>query len=95
MLLPYSGSPLSNPKFNDHVPNTTNNCCSIDTSRSVNYRYNSLGFRGEDYNPDAKFHIFLCGASEDFGAGLEEQDIWGHQFKLSFAQQKQVNPSEC
>lgn len=93
-LLPYSGSPLANPANNEHVPNTSSNCCNHDRSGKVNYRYNSLGFRGEEYNEDAKFHIFVCGPSEGFGLGLNEEDIWCHQFKCLYAKHKGVDPSE-
>ena len=92
-LLPYSGSPIANPANHEHVPNTTSNFCNIDQSGKIKYRYNSLGFRGEDYDENARFHIFVCGASDDFGLGLNEEDTWWHQFKLRYAQQKQVDPS--
>lgn len=93
-LLPYSGSPLADPANNEHVPNTTSSFCNHDRSGKVTYRYNSLGFRGEDYNEAAKFHLFMCGPSEGFGLGLNEEDTWAYQFKLLYARQKGVDPSE-
>jgi len=93
-LLSYSGSPLANPTNNEHVPNTSSHCCNHDRSGLVLYRYNSLGFRGEEYNPNAKFHIFVCGPSEAFGLGLNEEDNWNHQFKLLYAAEKKVDPVE-
>lgn len=93
-LLPYSGSPLANPENNEHVPNTTSYICNHDRSGKVKYRYNSLGFRGEDYDENARFHIFVCGPSEGFGLGLNEEDTWWHQFKHVFARHKGVDQSE-
>jgi len=93
-LLPYSGAPLANPKNNEHVPNTVSYCCNHDRSGKVKYRFNSLGFRGEDYNEDAKFHIFVCGPSEAFGLGLNEEETWWHQFRLQYAHNRGVGPSE-
>jgi hypothetical protein len=91
-LLPYSGSPIANPAHTEHVPNTTSNYCNIDQSGKIEYRYNSLGFRGEEYNEKARFHIFVCGPSEDFGLGINEKDTWFNHFKLKYAQLKQVDP---
>lgn len=93
-LLPYSGAPLANPENNEHVPNSVSNKCNHDRSGKVEYRYNSLGFRGEDYNENARFHIFICGPSEAFGLGLNEEDTWWHQFRLQYAQHKGVDQSE-
>ncbi|MGB1221611.1 MAG: hypothetical protein ACPG43_08725, partial [Alcanivoracaceae bacterium] len=71
-LLPYSGSPLADPKNNEHVPNTVSYACNHDRSGKVQYRFNALGFRGEQYNENARYHIFVCGPSEAFGLGLNE-----------------------
>jgi len=93
-LLPYSGCPLADPVNQEHVPNTHSDCCNHDRSGKVKYRYNSLGFRGEEYDPEARFHIFVCGPSEAFGLGLNEEDLWCYQFKLHFAKQNNVEPSQ-
>ncbi len=93
-LLPYSGSPLANPDNNEHVPNTISTHCNHDRSGKVHYRYNSLGFRGEDYNPRARYHIFVCGPSEAFGLGLNEDETWQHHFRLAYAREKNVGPYE-
>jgi hypothetical protein len=93
-LLPYSGSPLANPLNKEHIPNSTSLICNHDRSGKVKYRYNNLGFRGEDYDVNAKFHIYVCGPSEAFGLGLNEEDTWWHHFRLRFAHSKGVKPSE-
>ena len=93
-LLPYSGCPLANPDNNEHVPNTVSYCCNHDRSGKVKYRFNSLGFRGEEYNQNAKFHIFVCGPSEAFGLGLNEEETWWYHFKQLYAQHKGVDVSE-
>ena len=93
-LLPYSGRPISNPNNKEHVPNSSSKHCNHDQSGKVLYRYNSLGFRGEEFNPKAKYHIFICGPSEAFGLGLNEEDSWSHQFKLLHAADKGLAPDE-
>src|SRR4051812_48072937 len=64
-----------------------------DTSRKVSYRINNLGFRGEDFDRRALYHIYLFGCSLTFGHGIKENKIWGalirrkiavlHRLKLS------------
>jgi hypothetical protein len=40
------------------------------------YSFNGLGFRGEDYNPDADLQIYTCGCSYTFGKGIELEQAW-------------------
>ena len=91
-LLPFSAAPIADPIYNEHVPNTYSDRCGMDQSGKVKYRYNDLGFRGENYNDDAKFHIYVCGPSEAFGTGLNEEDIWCYHFKRKFAECHHVSP---
>ena len=91
-LLHYSGDTLSTPGYNQHVPNATSNRYSNDASGQITYRFNSLGFRGEEFNPQAQYHIFVCGPSEGFGVGLDERDIWCYRIKILFARHRNVPP---
>ena len=57
-----------------------------DLSDSKVYHFNSLGFRGEEFDPDAKVKIFVCGSSFSFGTGLDFEETFGYLFKTKFAQ---------
>ena len=47
-----------------------------DTSGAKTYRFNTLGFRGEEYDPQADFHLFACGCSVTVGTGLDLDETW-------------------
>jgi hypothetical protein len=56
-----------------------------DKSGTKLYRFNSLGFRGEEHDPGAAATIFVCGCSHSFGTGLDEEEAWPHRFKRVWA----------
>lgn len=47
-----------------------------DQSGAKTYRFNTLGFRGEEYDPQADFHMFACGCSFTVGTGLDLEQTW-------------------
>ncbi len=49
------------------------------------YSFNSLGFRGEEFDPSADFTIFTSGCSDTFGEGVPLEKIWPEQLKAMFA----------
>lgn len=49
------------------------------------YSFNSLGFRGEEYDPNAKIRIFACGCSVTFGVGVKWEQTWPFVFKRRLA----------
>ena len=49
------------------------------------YFYNQLGYRGEEYDPHAKFRIAVCGCSHTFGVGVKWEQTFGYSFKRQFA----------
>jgi len=57
----------------------------MDRSGEVIYRFNSLGFRGDEYNPESKILIYIAGSSSTFGTGLDWEDTFGFQFKKLYA----------
>jgi hypothetical protein len=65
-----------------------------DRSGTKSYRFNSLGFRSEEHDPDAAATIFVCGCSNAFGLGLNVEESWVHQFKLAYAAERGLNPSD-
>jgi len=64
-----------------------------DNSGKILYKFNSLGYRGEEFNPKAKKKIFISGCSYTFGYGLNLEDTWGYQFKklLSINEKLDIN----
>lgn len=40
------------------------------------YDFNSLGFRGRDYDADASLRVFVCGCSYTFGMGVHANRTW-------------------
>jgi hypothetical protein len=65
----------------NHAGRVTTQRHSSDMSGSVTYAFNSCGFRGDEYDPDAAVKIFVAGCSYTFGLGLNLDDTWPAQFK--------------
>src|SRR5215813_5787335 len=40
------------------------------------YKFNSLGFRGSEYDPSAGLRVFVCGCSYAFGMGVSTDRTW-------------------
>jgi len=55
-----------------------------DESARVSYRFNSLGFRGEEFRIAADRHIFVCGGSVTLGLGLDYEDAWVSVFRRGY-----------
>lgn len=64
-----------------------------DRSGTILYRYNSLGFRSEEYDPDASLRVYVFGESHAFGTGLPLEDAWPMRIARSLAEALGV-PSE-
>ena len=56
-----------------------------DQTGSKVYRFNSLGFRGEEFEQLAKRNVFLCGCSYAFGVGLNQEETFANLFKERYA----------
>jgi hypothetical protein len=74
-------------------PHTTRTYAT-DQSGTKTYRFNALGFRGEDFDPTAALRIFVCGASYAFGTGLNWEETWGYQLKLKVAAERGLDPGQ-
>lgn len=81
-------------RHNLHSPNTTIKRYGTDQSGEVIYRFNSLGFRGEAYNPNAKMLIYVGGCSHTFGTGVNIEDGWPFQFKQNFIRHTDLTDKE-
>ncbi len=85
MLTSYDGN-RNREHLGAHGPPHTLRCYGADTTGSKRYHFNSLGFRGEDYDPRAEKLLFVCGCSRTFGTGLNQEETWGHLFKEQYAE---------
>ena len=56
----------------------TDKYCS-DQSGSCEYQFNTLGFRGDEFAPNAKFTVFIFGESDAFGLGVAYEVSWAVQ----------------
>ncbi|WP_172328033.1 hypothetical protein [Mangrovicoccus sp. HB161399] len=61
----------------DHIPGAVTTRYGKDVSDTVSYRFNSAGFRGEEYDPEARIRICVIGESNSFGTGLAEELTYG------------------
>lgn len=69
-----------------HVANSAAMTYGTDNSETICYRFNNLGFRGEDYDPDAAFHVCVFGESNTFGLGVAEDETFGYVLKSYIAE---------
>jgi|ERR671923_861491 hypothetical protein len=51
------------------------------------YSFNSLGFRGEEFDADAPLKLFVCGCSITFGTALDIEESWPFLFRQKLAEQ--------
>lgn len=49
-------------------------------SNQTRYRFNSLGFRGDEFDPTAAQQVFAFGDSHTFGVGLDQATCWPERF---------------
>jgi len=61
-----------------------------DRSGQKVYKFNSLGYRGEEYNADANFKIFLFGPSSALVTGLNIEEIYAYRFKEYYSEHNQI-----
>ena len=87
-LKSYSGFRVSNPAFREHEPGWISFHYATDLSGTVAYRFNSYGFRGEEFNPEAKARIFVAGESTAIGVGISEEQSWFGKFKGHYCEQR-------
>ncbi len=84
--------PVCDIRQDDHFPFNSICLYGMDQTGSKRYEFNSFGFRGEDYDPDADLTIIIVGCSIVFGTGLNYEETLGAQFKLLLAEALQIQP---
>ena len=77
-----------------HQPFKEINTYGRDRSGRVLYKFNSLGFRGEEPDPSAKLRIALFGCSYAFGTGLRFEDTFAYRFKELLAAAEGWSPTD-
>lgn len=78
----------------DHLANKAVTVYLTDLSGKKSYRFNSIGFRGADYNPHAKRSIYVFGCSYTFGIGLNEDELWCHHLHRNYCALHGLQPDE-
>ncbi|HJQ58368.1 MAG TPA: hypothetical protein VJ890_15780 [Vineibacter sp.] len=58
------------------------------------YRFNALGYRGEDFNSGAPFKLFVFGCSYTFGSGLRYGQTWPYLLKQAMAPRLSLRRSQ-
>ena len=66
--------------------------CDMDYSGTKTYAFNTLGFRGEEYDPDAGMRIFFSGCSYTFGTGLNYEETAAYKFKMLYCREFGIDP---
>jgi hypothetical protein len=88
MLLPYRGSRKSEHLGPDGRASHTRDTYGNDQSKTKTYHFNSLGFRGEELDPDSPLKLYVCGCSFSFGTGLDIEESWAFRFKEKLAERR-------
>lgn len=80
-LLPFEGG------IKEQFPGNISSVYSGDYSDdgSITYRFNSLGYRGEEYDPELE-SIVVVGSSNAFGVGVNYEESWPIKFKELYEQ---------
>jgi len=77
----------------EHVPGTTRTQYGMDNGQhGYTYTYNSLGWRGEEFDPQCKYHIFVFGASGFHGTGTHDKGLFVHSLRDLIAQRDGILP---
>jgi len=68
-----------------HQPGRSAQVYQTDQSGTVRYDFNSCGYRGEDFDPDARFRLVIVGESTCFGNGVAIEHIFATHLKRHVA----------
>jgi hypothetical protein len=93
MLYPYSGARRREHFGPDGTGSHSSTTYGFDESNTKTYQFNSLGFRGEEFDPDAPVKLFVSGCSNTFGVGVEVEESWAFLFKQKLAEQHDLPAS--
>jgi hypothetical protein len=83
MLHPYSGR-MQKYRFASEGKGATRHADFDGDTKT--YVFNSLGYRGDEFDPEAPVKLFVCGCSYTFGAGLDLEETWAYHFRQKLAE---------
>ena len=63
-----------------------------DANRS--YRFNRLGFRGPEFDPEARHRVYAFGESHAFGYFVDAEQCWPARFAALWAEAKGLTPRD-
>jgi hypothetical protein len=86
VLQPYKGSRQREHFGPDGKGSYSRTTYGLDESEAKTYSFNSMGFRGEELDPDAAVKLFVCGCSQTFGVGLDIEETWPFLFRQRLAE---------
>ncbi|MCF8532021.1 MAG: hypothetical protein K9G48_03375 [Reyranella sp.] len=92
MLEAYDGS-LPHPRSKSAFQNDRGHFVCIDADARPTdclYCFNSLGYRGEEFDSTARLKVFVAGCSYTFGLGVEHDQTWPALLKLQLAAKLEV-----
>jgi hypothetical protein len=87
--LPFSGS-----RTQDHQPYRVARAYGGDQSGEVEYRFNSKGYRCEEYDPCAARRIVVAGCSYVLGVGLNVEETWPERLRRLEAERLGLEASQ-
>ncbi len=85
----YSGQDASRVKQLGTAHSTT--VLGTDQSGTKTYAFNSLGYRGPEFDPDAGFRVFVFGESYAFGMGLDLEECWASRLVDLLTEQRGID----
>lgn len=88
---PQAGLKPCDARRRDHLPGRVTRVYGQDTSETVEYRFDSSGYRGEEYRSDAKVRICVIGESHAFGTGVHFEETFGFRLKAMLAKVMGLN----
>jgi SAM-dependent methyltransferase len=89
-LRPYSGHRLERIRNLGRAWTQTDQ--DTDAAGLCSYEFNSLGFRGPEFDAQAEFTVFVFGESDAFGIGVEREESWAYLVAMEQARLRGVDP---
>jgi len=93
-LHPYFGSRVKEHFGAGEIPHKTWEYGHTGAQAGIEFRFNSAGYRCDEFNPGAAAKIFVSGCSHTFGEGLRREDTWPVRFAELYAEKRGLPPSE-